>query len=207
MIDTIIFLIKNREQPKIGTKRWLVVYAKRLLRMSGLFTICYGRWRLRRRGAKIGKLSIIYNLEINGNPRNIKIGESTFIGSHVHFAPHANIRVGDCVVINDGVKVLTASHDLADPLWRMYSQDVEIEDYAWIATSAILLPGTKIGRGAVVGAGAVVKGDVPPGAIVSGNPAKFHARTRIQELNYDPVLFCAPYEAWIGKNVKLKALE
>jgi maltose O-acetyltransferase len=159
---------------------------------------------LQRKGVEIGALSIVYELQVNGNPRNIRIGDSVFIGSSVHFAPHAKIIIGNYVVINDGVKILTASHDLTDPLWRMYSQDVQIEDYAWIATSAIILPGTIIGRGAVVGAGAVVKGNVPPGAIVSGNPAKLHSKNRTEELSYDPVLFCAPYEAWIGRNAKLK---
>ena len=50
---------------------------------------------------------------------------------------------------------------------------LEIEEYVWIATRAMILPSCRrIGRGAVIGAGAVVVKDVPPMAVVSGNPAK-----------------------------------
>ena len=62
-----------------------------------------------------------------------------------------------------------------------------IEDYDWIATRAIVLPGIKIGRGAIVAAGSVVTKDVPPAAIVGGNPARFiRERKGIQRytLNY-----------------------
>jgi maltose O-acetyltransferase len=47
-----------------------------------------------------------------------------------------------------------------------------IGDDVWIGTRAILLPGVTVGRGAIVGAGAVVTADVPPRAIVGGNPAR-----------------------------------
>jgi acetyltransferase-like isoleucine patch superfamily enzyme len=49
---------------------------------------------------------------------------------------------------------------------------IEIGDYASIGAGAILLPGCKIGKGSIVAAGAVVKGEVPENVLVSGNPAK-----------------------------------
>jgi acetyltransferase-like isoleucine patch superfamily enzyme len=49
---------------------------------------------------------------------------------------------------------------------------VVIEDGVWIAARAIILKGVTIGRGSVVGAGAVVTADVPPRTVVAGNPAK-----------------------------------
>jgi len=49
---------------------------------------------------------------------------------------------------------------------------VRIEDDVWIGARAIILPGIKIGKGAIIGSGAVVTKDVPPYAICAGNPAR-----------------------------------
>lgn len=162
---------------------------------------------LQRRGAKVGELSILYKPNINGKCSNLKIGAHTFVSQDVHFASHAEIHIGSFVCINNGVRILSASHDLADPFWRMFAKPIVIEDYAWIATGATLLPGTRIGRGAVVGAGAVVACDVPDYALAMGNPAKLSLERRTNQLQYDPVIFAAPYEAWIGRNALLKAVE
>ena len=55
---------------------------------------------------------------------------------------------------------------------RMITKEVVIGENVWIGTNVIILPGVTIGEGAVVGAGAVVSKDVPPCAVVGGNPAK-----------------------------------
>ena len=55
------------------------------------------------------------------------------------------------------------------------SRPVTIEDDVWIGIGAIILKGTRIGRGARIGAGSVVTHDVPAGATVAGNPARLIA--------------------------------
>ena len=65
-----------------------------------------------------------------------------------------------------------------------------------------ILPGVRIGRGAVVGAGAVVSRDVPDHGIVVGNPARLLDRRRVEELNYSPVANLALFEAWLGHGHK-----
>lgn len=59
---------------------------------------------------------------------------------------------------------------------RKYStyiyKNVEIGDCVWLGSRVIILPGTKIGEGAIIQAGSVVHGDIPECAIVGGNPAK-----------------------------------
>jgi len=61
-----------------------------------------------------------------------------------------------------------------------WSEDrpVCIEDDVWIGSRVILLPGVRIGKGSIVGAGSVVTRDVEPYAIVAGNPAR-KIRSRI----------------------------
>jgi acetyltransferase-like isoleucine patch superfamily enzyme len=61
---------------------------------------------------------------------------------------------------------------------------VVIEDDVWIGAKASILPGVRIGRGAIVGTGAVVNKDVPPFTVVAGVPAKI-----VKEL--DPAKFVA----------------
>ena len=59
-----------------------------------------------------------------------------------------------------------------------------VEDYVWIGTGAIILPGLKIGTGAVIGAGSVVTKDVGDYDFVAGNPAKFiKKRSSVLEYN------------------------
>ncbi|AOI90418.1 hypothetical protein WS57_16280 [Burkholderia pseudomultivorans] len=181
-----------------------MVWVKRALMLRRLVRLALIQARLRAKGVKIGELSVLYRFRIQGSPARISIGSHSFVSEDVTMAAHDRITIGSRVVINDGVNILTASHALGDPHWRMYSREVRIDDYAWIATNATILPGVHIGTGAVVGAGAVVRSDVAPYAVVVGNPAAPVARTRVRTLAYDPALFSAPFEAWVGANNQTK---
>lgn len=197
---SIIYLWKHREQPILFTRRWWKVWAKRILNSYGLFTIILRRKKYRIKGATLGNLTVVGHLYLNGPAQKLSIGEKTFLASGIHFALHEQVIIGNRVVINSGVQLLTASHDTADPKWPMLAEPIIIEDYAWIATNAIILPGVKIGKGAVVGAGAVVSHNVANFTVVAGNPASV-IRQRSLDLSYCPVDFCAPYEAWIGSKI------
>ena len=54
----------------------------------------------------------------------------------------------------------------------MYPEPIYIEDKAWLGSNVTILPGIRIGEGAIVAAGAVVTKDVPAGSVVGGVPAK-----------------------------------
>lgn len=86
--------------------------------------------------------------------------------------------IGDNVMVGPEVVLLKDNHRYADSDLPIQSQGLTeiappiIEDWAWIGQRAIILPGRRVGRGAIVGAGAVVTHDVPPFEIVGGNPAR-----------------------------------
>jgi maltose O-acetyltransferase len=126
----------------------------------------------------------------------LRVGDQTFI-SDAYIALNAPLTIGNYVTVNQDVTILTATHGLDDPRWRAICKEVRIDDYAWIATGAMLMPGTHIGRGAVVGAGAVVRGEVPPYSVMIGNPATATSKRRTERLEYSPVAFLAAYEAWL----------
>jgi maltose O-acetyltransferase len=79
----------------------------------------------------------------------------------------ARCRLGPYVMIVD-----SAFHELLDRSKRPTSQPVVLEDDVWIGAKASIMPGVRIGRGAVVGTAAVVTKDVPPFSVVAGVPAK-----------------------------------
>ncbi len=113
------------------------------------------------------------------NPERIEIGDRVRIGSRCHIwagPAQGRIRIGHDVLFGPEVLVTAASYRYNDgaPVTEqaMAEGDIEIGDDVWLATRAIVLPGARIGRGAIVAAGAVVKGEVPAFAIVAGAPAR-----------------------------------
>lgn len=118
---------------------------------------------------------------------HISIGDHCVIDRDCALDGRGDIVIGNNVNISPEVMILTAYHDPDAENFQGIEKPVVIEDYAWIATRALILPGVRIGRSAVVAAGAVVTKDVPPNAIVGGNPARFireRKGTQTYQLNY-----------------------
>jgi maltose O-acetyltransferase len=114
----------------------------------------------------------------------IQIGSSTWINRDCALDTRGGLAVGDHVSISPEVVVLTADHDRDDPRFPLRHRRVVIEDHVWIGMRALILPGVRIGRGAVVAAGAVVSRDVEPLSIVAGVPARVVGRRDPKALGY-----------------------
>jgi len=82
------------------------------------------------------------------------------------------IHIGNDVSIGPEAGILTLGHDPQSPDFADKGGDVIIGDKVWICYRAIILPGVRVGEGAVVAAGAVVTRNVEPYTIVAGSPAK-----------------------------------
>jgi maltose O-acetyltransferase len=111
---------------------------------------------------------------------NIRIGDRTFVNFGLVALDVAAVTIGDDVQIGPNVQLLTPSHPLDADLRRAKWESAEpiaIGDNAWLGGGAVILPGVTVGEDAVVGAGSVVTRDVPPGAVVVGNPARAPGRT------------------------------
>ena len=190
------YLWVNRAKFPLGSQAFFRAWAKRLFSFFSLIKRNKQRNSLIRKGAIIHKSAEIGNVNADGNKANLVIGANSFIGQ-VELALHAKIVIGQYVCINDGAHLLTGSHNVSDPMWRHIKKPIIIEDYAWIATNAIILPGVTIKRGAVVSAGAVVSHDVNEDEIVVGNPARPIDKKRVNNLNYNPCEFIAANQAWL----------
>lgn len=105
-------------------------------------------------------------------PSRINIGHNTFINTNVLLDGRSGLEVGNNVDIGEYVKIWSLEHNPNDEAHLHRGKKTIIEDHVWIAPWSIILPGVKIGRGAVIGAGSVVTRDVPPLTIVAGAPAR-----------------------------------
>lgn len=134
-------------------------------------------------GLKMGNNSVIYGKAEIRSPENIIIGHNSIIGHNAILDGRGGLEIGSNVNMSSGVWIWTAEHNKDDPLFDITFDKVIIEDYAWISCRTTILPNIRIGRGAVVCAGAVVTKDVPPYAIVGGVPAKIIGE-RKKDLQY-----------------------
>lgn len=110
-----------------------------------------------------------------GPAKNLRVGAGSLIAPDAVFCVDAPITLGKNVSIGPRALLYTASHPVGNADRRMLfaidARPIVVEDGAWIGLGAIVLPGVRIGRGAVVSAGAVVDVDVPANVLVAGNPA------------------------------------
>lgn len=123
-------------------------------------------------GSSIGDGSFLYAGFHIRNPRGLKIGKRCSIGPKVLLDARSKLLIGDSVVIAYEAIIWTLHHDYNDLYFKTKGASVIIEDYVWICSRCIILPGVKIGKGAVVASGAVVTKDVPAYSVVGGIPAK-----------------------------------
>ena len=131
-------------------------------------------------GMKIEKnLRIFGPVEIRpiGGANKISIGNGTFINSGVRFTAEgsATISIGKRVEIGPRCCFETRTHsiNIIDGHRTGKNEPIVLEDNVWLGAGVLVLPGITIGKGSVVGAGAVVTKDVAPYTVVAGVPAKF----------------------------------
>ena len=138
------------------------------------------RWLFK---VKAGRGTNIYRACELRSPWRIRIGEGTSIGDHCILDGRAGLVIGSSVNLSTGVWIWTQQHDKDDRHFKVVGKGVIIEDYAWLGGRVIVLPGVRIGRGAVVASGSIVTKDVPPYAVMAGMPAR-KVGERSQDLDY-----------------------
>ena len=135
-------------------------------------------------GMKIGRGSVIHMWANFFDPAGIVIGKDSIVGDHAFLDGRAPLIIGDHVDIASSVMIYNSEHDLESQEFKARIEPVEIGDYVFIGPRAIILPGVKVGKGAVIAAGAVVTKDVPDFTIVGGVPAKEIGERKNKDLHY-----------------------
>jgi acetyltransferase-like isoleucine patch superfamily enzyme len=107
----------------------------------------------------------------------IAIGANTYIGPQSVLFGAGGIEIHDAVLISPGVVITSQQHGIDMPGTDIRDQPlrfgpITIERDVWIGANATILPGVRLGEGCVIGAGAVVTGDVPARSVALGVPAR-----------------------------------
>jgi len=137
---------------------------------------------------KIGKGTAIFlhcSFDCKGG---LSIGNQSVVNAKCRLDTRGGITIGNSVSVSQEVIILTADHDLAEANFAGRNKAVVIDDYAFIGTRAMILPGITVGKGAIVAAGSVVTKDVPPYMVVAGTPAKV-IKERRKDLDYSAEYF------------------
>ncbi|HEX9767496.1 MAG TPA: acyltransferase [Nitriliruptorales bacterium] len=116
-----------------------------------------------------------------GEAPRLVIGDRCWLGRGLVVNAHARITIGDDVWTGANVFVSDANHGWSDadqPIGRQFGTigPVAIGAGSWLGHGVLVLPGASIGRRCVIGAGAVVRGDIPDGSIAVGVPARVVGR-------------------------------
>lgn len=162
---------------------WFVFYCALAKRLPASYSAYAGGFSKRLRAAAARRLFASCGVNVNveagasfGTGRWIHIGNNSDLG--INCVVYGELHIGDDSFMGPDVTIWTSNHliDRTDLPMRLQGttgiQPVRIGNDVWIGTKVIILPGVNIGDHAVVGAGAVVAKDVPPWAIVVGNPAR-----------------------------------
>ena len=115
---------------------------------------------------------------LRGYDRNeMVIGNDTWIGQFCYINSAGGVEIGSRVGIGPAVKIMSSKHgeegrDVPVLMCELEFAKVTIADDCDIGMGAVVLPGVTVGRGSIVGAGAVVTRDVQPYTVVAGVPAR-----------------------------------
>lgn len=116
------------------------------------------------------------DLKVYGEGK-IDIGQNTYIGPYTCISCYGKLKIGrDCLIASHS-SIYAHNHDFADPTRKIRDQGftskgIIIEDDCWLGSGVKVVDGVTIGKGSVIGAGAVVTKDIPPYSVAVGVPAK-----------------------------------
>jgi len=183
VLSLIRFLVRRLRRLTIIVIKKMFPLIMFLVRRFRKLTIKRDTWRERIRVGyysyvcgSVGKNTRFAEGIIFHHPESLFIGDNVGINRGTWINAYGRVQIGDNVIIGPNVIIHSANHnfdrlDIPIRLQGWTTAPVIIEEDVWIAASAIILPGIRIGKGSVIAAGAVVTGDIPPYSIAMGVPA------------------------------------
>jgi len=150
---------------------WELVRAT-LFRWSPRRAYGWRLWLLRVFGARIGPNAGVRPTTRVFYPWLLTLGQRSILGDGVDVYNLGPVEIGEHTVVSQGTYICGGTHDYTRPDLPLVRAGVRIGRGVWIAAQAFIGPGVCIGDNSVIGARAVVVGDIPPGVVAAGNPAR-----------------------------------
>jgi len=136
--------------------------------------------------------NVIGNNVIIGSSSTIEFENLIGNGTHIHSGCFLEMtKLGKNVFVGPNVVFTDDPHPMKCPYYKECKGGPILEDLVKIGANCTILPGVKIGRNSLIGAGSVVIGDIPPDSVYVGNPARFVKK--ISELKCEKGFFNRPY--------------
>ena len=123
-------------------------------------------------GARMGKGIRLRSKIIIHDPKNLVIGDQSWIGEEVWFINHEKITLGSDVCISQRSIICSGGHDFRSASLEYAHKPIEIRDGAWICLDSKVLPGVTIGQCSVVSAGEIVRKSLPDYSILVGGQVR-----------------------------------
>ena len=161
------FTLKNRMLRAMWGLVWLIFF-----RPSPRPFHLWRRFILRLFGAKLGPGCAIYPSVKIWGPWNLVCEDTVAVADGVEIYNPAMIKLRSHAIISQGAYLCGASHDLHSFEFAMISKEIEIGAYAWVCARAVVMPGIKLGDGAVLALAGVATKNIPEWKIFGGVPAK-----------------------------------
>ena len=149
-----------------------------LVRLSPRPFFGWRRFVLRLFGARVGPHAHVHNSTRVTMPWNLTLGAWAAVGEDVLVYNLGPVEIGERATVSHRAHLCAGTHDYRRPDLPLLKPPITVGPQAWVCADAFVGPGVTVGEGAVVGAAAVVTRDVPPWAVVAGNPAR-PVKTRV----------------------------
>lgn len=188
-----MWLMRGTVKALFLQRRFAAVFMARGVNLRGASLIRFGKGVTLERGViidglmrkglvlgdnvKIGAYSFLAGAAISNLGEGISIGANSAVDAYSFIGSAGFISIGENVIMGQHVGFHPENHnfDRTDVPIRMQGttrQGITIEDDVWVGSNTIFLDGAHVGRGSVIGAGSIVKGDIPPYSIAVGVPAR-----------------------------------
>jgi acetyltransferase-like isoleucine patch superfamily enzyme len=125
-------------------------------------------------GKKVDESFLLIPPFYTAGGKEIRVGHNVFVNQNCTFYDLGGLNIADDVMIGPNVSIITTEHPLEPSERRAATigKPITIERNVWIAASATIVGGVRVGENSVVAAGSVVTRDVPSNTLVGGNPAR-----------------------------------
>ncbi len=125
----------------------------------------------------IGPYSEIRSSMLSSLGAGLRFGKNSGCGAYSFIGAGGPIRIGEHVIMGQHVSFHAENHnfsrtDIPIRMQGVTKKGITLEDDCWVGANVTFLDGCQVGRGCVIAAGAVVRGEVPPFSVIAGVPAR-----------------------------------